>query len=141
MIRFFTIFMMIICFWFCTIPAAAQSANSSPLTLGVGIGGMNGNKQFDGNTEFQFRVFLRHYYSEYVQGEFGAGLGMISDSWYDSHLYPFDYRLLFTPEFYDEWTPYMYMGFGFVGYDVTRTDYQYLPSYLSPSYKRSGMSG
>ena len=146
MIRFSTVFLIVVCL-FVSLPAIGQMVintnrgSESPLRFGLGIGGMNGNKEFDGNTEFQGRIFMRHYYSDNVQGELGVGIGTISDWFYDATLVPFDYRLIFSPSYYESWYPYLYGGFGFVSYSVSRPDLVPFPKYLSPTYKSDGFSG
>ncbi len=140
MIRLSAIFFLILCLFVVTDTGVGQTSGSYPVYLGIGIGGMNGNKEFDGNTEFQARLFLRHYFSENVEGELGVGAGSITDWFYDTKLYPFDYRFLYAPTYYDQWNPYLYVGIGFVGYEVSRPDIEQLPAYMRPTYKTSGMS-
>jgi len=139
MIRISTVFLLFVSVFFISVQSSAQSFDL-PIQLGVGIGGMNGNKEFDGNTDFQARLFVRHYYTESVRGEFGVGIGSISDWFYETHLFPFDYRILYSPEYYEQWSPYLYGGFGFVSYDVARIDYEHLPSWIVPKYKPDGIS-
>ncbi len=147
MIRFSTIFLIIVVCLYMSLPAYGQlvvSSNrggESPLRFGAGIGGMNGNKEFDGNTEFQGRLFLRHYFSDHVQGELGIGVGTVSDWFYEATYVPFDYRLLYSPVYYETWFPYFYGGFGFVSYTVSRPDLVPLPRFLSPTYKTDGFTG
>jgi outer membrane protein OmpA-like peptidoglycan-associated protein len=134
-----TVFILLLNF-----PAKPQVKDYS-WKLGWGVSGLLPSTEFNTSpikTSMMGRVFLRSEISPLFQVEFGGGYGRLAGmdyygQFWESHLVPFDLRILLCPVNSDTWNPYLYVGAGGMWYKMLA-----YPAAISPlSVDSTGWSG
>ncbi len=111
--------------------------NLNGLGGGVGIGGAVGHTDAVNNQlDYQGRAFFRYGFVDHLQLDAGIGETQIKGDQYNTHLTPFDLRLLISPLSDDSWNPYLYGGIGILHYDV-----QKYPMVPTPGAPPNGWKG
>jgi len=95
--------------------------------LGASIGGVSGiNESVQQTLGFQFSIntLWLNGIAPHWSAELGIGSGTISSpnlggySQYSTHIVPIDLKVKFAPLDNPDWQPYLYAGFGLLGYSV-----------------------
>lgn len=93
---------------------------------GMGFGQSYGYSDDGGGWDeeggLSFRAFLRHSFSNVIEGEFSAGLSskLVGIEGNTTTVRPFDVRLLVRPFVKEYWSPYVYGGLGTAKYIIEK---------------------
>lgn len=101
------------------VSAHAQSARQ-PWSIGLSAGATMGETEIEDGSNIHLRLFGRRFLSQRFAAELGIGTGKLSGDSYETDIMPVDMRLLYKPFDPNTFTPYAYLGMGFIKYSVTK---------------------